>query len=78
MEAEKIYNPLEQLLASSLLQMVTIKCQEVDGMVLRLLKMLNASGVPFDRIIIQCKNRHSCDGCKFAIGNDHASISAVC
>nr|XP_051206439.1 F-box/LRR-repeat protein At1g52650-like [Lolium perenne] len=68
MEVEKIYNPLEQLVASSLLQMVTIKCQEVDGMVLRLLKMLNASGVPFDRIIIQCENRRSCDGCKFTIG----------
>jgi hypothetical protein len=78
MKEEKIYNPLEQLAASSLLQMVKIKCQEVDGMVLRLLKMLKASNLTFDKIIIQCLNRRSCYGCKFTIANDHASISAVC
>jgi hypothetical protein len=68
-EAEKSYNPREQLVASGFLQMVKIKCPEVDGIVLRILKMLNASGVPFDKIIIQCVNRRSCSGCKLTIDN---------
>uniref|UniRef100_A0ACD5W7Z9 Uncharacterized protein n=4 Tax=Avena sativa TaxID=4498 RepID=A0ACD5W7Z9_AVESA len=54
------YDPVEKLLTSDHLELVVIKCREVDGMVLTVLKILNGSGIPLEKIHI---NKSSSSGC---------------
>uniref|UniRef100_A0A0D9XQ77 FBD domain-containing protein n=1 Tax=Leersia perrieri TaxID=77586 RepID=A0A0D9XQ77_9ORYZ len=53
-ETDGSYNPLEQSAASSHLEVVEIKCKYVDEIVLKVLKVLNANGIPLEKISIQC------------------------
>uniref|UniRef100_A0A0D3HJE5 F-box domain-containing protein n=1 Tax=Oryza barthii TaxID=65489 RepID=A0A0D3HJE5_9ORYZ len=64
------YNPWEQSFAASHLQKVEIECKNVDGIVLKILKILNANGVPLENISIQCSD------CELSI-NTHASYYSV-
>jgi hypothetical protein len=61
METEGSYNALEKSIAPSHLQIVEIICKDVDGIVLKVLKVLNANGIPLGKIRIQCS------GCKLSI-----------
>jgi hypothetical protein len=56
MKTEGSYNPLG--IAPSHLQNVEIISKDVDGVVLKVLKVLNANGIPLGKIRIQCS------GCK--------------
>jgi hypothetical protein len=51
------YKPTGQSLASGHLKLIEIICQEVGGIVLKILKILNASGIPLEKITIQCSGR---------------------
>jgi hypothetical protein len=51
---EGSYKPMEQSVAPSHLQIVEIICNDVDGIVLKILKVLNTNGVPLDNIRIKC------------------------
>lgn len=64
------FNQLEQPFAASHLQIVEIYCREVDGIILKILKVLNANGVPLEKISIRCS------GCELSM-NTHASYYAV-
>uniref|UniRef100_A0ACD5ZXC0 Uncharacterized protein n=6 Tax=Avena sativa TaxID=4498 RepID=A0ACD5ZXC0_AVESA len=54
------YDPFEQSLASDHLELVVIKCREVDGMVLTVLKILNVSGIPLSKIHINKRSSSDC------------------
>jgi predicted amino acid-binding ACT domain protein len=58
MKTEGSYNPLEKSVAPSHLQIVEITCKDVDGIVLNVLKVLNANGIPLGKIQIQCSGRN--------------------
>jgi hypothetical protein len=55
MKTEGSYKPLEQPIAASNLQIIEIKCKDVDEneIVLKLLKVLIATGIPQEKIRIQ-------------------------
>ncbi|OEL27417.1 hypothetical protein BAE44_0011564 [Dichanthelium oligosanthes] len=48
------YKPLEQPIAASHLQIVEIICKDVDEILLKILKVLSANGIPRKKIRIQC------------------------
>ncbi|RLM68943.1 F-box/LRR-repeat protein [Panicum miliaceum] len=48
---------MEQSASPSHLQIVEIICNDVDGIVLKILKVLNTNGVPLDTIRIRCSGR---------------------
>ncbi|CAL4944329.1 unnamed protein product [Urochloa decumbens] len=52
--AEQICKLPEPSVASSLLKIAEIKCHQVDGIVIEILKILTAYGVPVEQINIQC------------------------
>ncbi|CAL4994856.1 unnamed protein product [Urochloa decumbens] len=54
MNSEGSYRPLEQPIKASHLQIVEIKCEDVDEIVLKILEVLNATGLPQEKIRIQC------------------------
>jgi predicted amino acid-binding ACT domain protein len=54
MKTEESYNAMEKSIAPRHLQKVEIICKDVDGIVLKVLKVLNANGVPLEKIRIQC------------------------
>jgi len=56
METEGSYKPLEQPIAATHLQVVEIICKDVDEIVLQTLKVLNANGIPLEKIRIQCSD----------------------
>ncbi|CAN6374273.1 unnamed protein product [Urochloa humidicola] len=51
---EGIYKPIEQSIAANHLQIVEIKCEDVDEIVLKILEVLNATGIPQEKIRVQC------------------------
>ncbi|CAN6374274.1 unnamed protein product [Urochloa humidicola] len=51
---EGSYKPIEQSIAASHLQIVEIKCEDVDEIVLKILEVLNATGIPQEKIKVQC------------------------
>ena len=57
MKTEGSYNPLEKSIGPSHLQIVEIICKDVDGIVLKVLNVLNANGIPLGKIRIQCSGR---------------------
>uniref|UniRef100_A0A0E0BGI5 F-box domain-containing protein n=1 Tax=Oryza glumipatula TaxID=40148 RepID=A0A0E0BGI5_9ORYZ len=56
-ETEGSYSQLEQSFAASHLQIVEIKCKEVHGIILKILEVLNANGIPLEKISIRCSGR---------------------
>uniref|UniRef100_A0A0E0IZG7 F-box domain-containing protein n=1 Tax=Oryza nivara TaxID=4536 RepID=A0A0E0IZG7_ORYNI len=58
-ETEGSYSQLEQSFAASHLQIVEIKCKEVHGIILKILEVLNANGIPLEKISIRCSGRAS-------------------
>ncbi|RLM70295.1 F-box/LRR-repeat protein [Panicum miliaceum] len=48
------YKALERTIAASHLQIVEIICKDVDEILLKILKVLNANGIPQEKIRIQC------------------------
>jgi hypothetical protein len=69
------YSPIEQSVASNHLELVEIKCREVDEMVVAILKILNGSGIPLEKIQI---HKSSNFGCELTAETDHASIITIC
>ncbi|KAL6893588.1 hypothetical protein ACP4OV_007686 [Aristida adscensionis] len=59
MKTERLYEPLEKSFACSLLNMVEIKCEEMDARVDKVLDILCTHGIPFEKITIQLNNRTS-------------------
>jgi len=57
MKTEGSYNPLEKSIAPRHLQNAEIICKDVDGIVLKVLKVLNANGIPLEKIRIQFSGR---------------------
>ncbi|KAK8447319.1 hypothetical protein SEVIR_8G047700v4 [Setaria viridis] len=53
MKNDGSYKPLEQSIAASHLQIVEIKCKDVDEIVLEILKVLNSTGIPQEKIRIR-------------------------
>ncbi|CAM0874770.1 unnamed protein product [Alopecurus aequalis] len=51
------YGPVEQSVASDYLELVEIKCQDVDEMVVAVLKILYVSGIPLEKIHIHKYSR---------------------
>lgn len=70
METEGSYSQLEQSFAASHLQIVEIKCKEVHGIILKILEVLNANGIPLEKISIRCSGRE-------LFMNTHVSYYAV-
>lgn len=54
------YSPIEQSVASDHLELVEIKCQDVDEMVVAILEILNVFGVPLERIQIHKSSWFGC------------------
>ncbi|CAN6380710.1 unnamed protein product [Urochloa humidicola] len=54
MKMEGSYKPLEQSIAASHIQIVEIKCEDVDDIVLKILEVLNATGIPEEKIRVRC------------------------
>jgi len=54
MKRVRRYKPLEQSIAASHLQIVEIICEDVNEILLKILKVLKASGIPQEKIRIQC------------------------
>uniref|UniRef100_A0ACD6A1X7 Uncharacterized protein n=1 Tax=Avena sativa TaxID=4498 RepID=A0ACD6A1X7_AVESA len=54
------YGPVEQLVASDHIELVEIKCREIDQMVVAILKILNDSRIPLEKIQI---HKYSSFGC---------------
>ncbi|CAD6254934.1 unnamed protein product [Miscanthus lutarioriparius] len=59
MKTEGSYNPLEKSIAPRHLQNAEIICKDVDGIVLKVLKVLNANGIPLEKIRIQFSDRYN-------------------
>jgi len=54
MKRVRRYKPLEQSIAASHLQIVEIICEDVNEILLKILKVLKANGIPQEKIRIQC------------------------
>uniref|UniRef100_A0ACD5W6U6 Uncharacterized protein n=1 Tax=Avena sativa TaxID=4498 RepID=A0ACD5W6U6_AVESA len=54
------YGPIEQSVASDHLELVEIKCREVDEMVVAILKILSVSGIPLEKIQIHKRSSFGC------------------
>jgi hypothetical protein len=69
MKTVESYKPLEQSIAASHLQIVEIICKDADEILLKILKVLKANGIPQEKIRIQCSAR------KLSM-NSHDSLSS--
>lgn len=54
------YGTSDQSVACDHLELVVIKCQEIDGMVLNILKILKVSGIPLEKIHIHKRSSVDC------------------
>ncbi|KAL6870726.1 hypothetical protein ACP4OV_014574 [Aristida adscensionis] len=57
METDGSYKPLEQPFSAGHLKFVEIICKNIDGIVLKILEVLNANGVSLEKIRIWCSGR---------------------
>ena len=68
------YKSLEQSIAASHLQIVEIICEDVNEILLKILKVLKANGIPQEKIRIQCSagklsmnSRDSLSSCQYLL-----------
>lgn len=74
MKRVRRYKPLEQSIAASHLQIVEIICEDVNEILLKILKVLKANGIPQEKIRIQCSagklsmnSRDSLSSCQYLL-----------
>lgn len=59
MKTDGSYQPFKQSIAATHLKVVEVICKDVDGIVRKILKALNANGVSLEKIRIQCSGRYN-------------------